>query len=245
MHRLGSSFFLSLTFHTLIALSIWALYDRTQAPKPSAEHSFYISLSNYVPSLPAPAKKQCATVKRTTPVVSKKDIKPEPIPEDEVVKSVPVTQVEPEVIKPAAVVKAPDTIEQEAQEAVPLPEAIESTQDETSDNTRERTGKDLSKQSSAPQIDEAYLQEHMALIARLLQENLYYPRSARKRGITGEVVVAFRLKQNGEASAIEVRSGAKAMLNRAAITTIERLSGEFPRPQQPLVLQVPIQYRLR
>lgn len=89
------------------------------------------------------------------------------------------------------------------------------------------------------------MQQHLMLIAKLLKENLYYPRIARKRGITGEVVVAFELLSNGEAAGIKVSSGERMILNRAAITTIERLSGEFPKPDAPITLHVPIRYQLQ
>jgi TonB family protein len=59
------------------------------------------------------------------------------------------------------------------------------------------------------------------------------------------VTVAFELLTNGEVRNVAVVAQAHPILNRAAVTTIERLSGEFPRPEEPLTLQVPINYRLQ
>lgn len=94
-------------------------------------------------------------------------------------------------------------------------------------------------------MQQAYIDENMQKIVKLLQENLYYPRSARRRGITGEVIVKFSLNTNGEVSFISVISSANEMLSHAAIKTIEDLSGDFPKPKERLVLKLPINYNLK
>jgi len=97
------------------------------------------------------------------------------------------------------------------------------------------------------QIDttkEHYVNRHLKEIARLLQENLYYPRRARKRGIEGKVIVRFTLQENAKIKDIEIISSDKDVLSRGAIKTLENLSGEFPKPDEELILTVPISYRL-
>lgn len=89
-----------------------------------------------------------------------------------------------------------------------------------------------------------YINQNILKIQKLLQENLYYPRRARKRGITGEVVVTFTLYTDATVSTISVLTSNSAILSRAAIKTIERLSGSFPKPEEELILSVPIEYRL-
>jgi protein TonB len=79
---------------------------------------------------------------------------------------------------------------------------------------------------------------------QLLQENLYYPRRARKRGIIGEVLVKFKLSMDAKVYSIEVLSSKSDILSRAAIKTIEDLSGKFPKPNKELTLNVPINYTL-
>ena len=93
--------------------------------------------------------------------------------------------------------------------------------------------------------EQQYMDEHIKEIVRLLSENLYYPRSARKRGVVGEVIVKFCLSTDATVSAIEVVSSNSEILSRAAKKTIEDLSGEFPKPPQELVLHVPINYELK
>lgn len=101
------------------------------------------------------------------------------------------------------------------------------------------------KHQIAMQQEKNYLDQHIQKIVSLLQENLYYPRSARKRGITGEVIVKFTLLKDATAQYIEVTSSNSKILSKAAIKTIKNLSGEFPKPQEKLIIHVPIKYQLR
>jgi len=89
-----------------------------------------------------------------------------------------------------------------------------------------------------------YLKEHLAKIQELLKENLYYPRRARKKGIIGEVMVKFTINTNGEVYNIKILNSKKEILAKAAIRTIENLSGKFPKPTENLTLKVPIVYFL-
>jgi len=89
-----------------------------------------------------------------------------------------------------------------------------------------------------------YINENIDIIVQLLQENLYYPRRARKRGVEGEVIVRFRLLRDSSVNSIEVLSSQSDLLSRAAIRTIEDLSLKFPKPKEELLLSVPITYKL-
>ena len=93
-------------------------------------------------------------------------------------------------------------------------------------------------------LEQEYISEHIRKISQLLSENLYYPRSARKRNIQGAVIVKFTLSTSALAYNIEIVSSKNEILSRAAIKTIEDLSGSFPRPSEELVLHVPITYKL-
>ena len=101
------------------------------------------------------------------------------------------------------------------------------------------------KQMREVRLEKEYLDENIAKIVELLRENLYYPRSARKRGIVGEIVVKFKLGIDAEVYDIEVVSSKNNILSRASIKTIKNLSGEFPKPQEELFLHVPINYTLK
>ena len=93
--------------------------------------------------------------------------------------------------------------------------------------------------------EDAYVKAHIAEIMALLRKNLYYPRMARKRGIEGKVMVRFELMENGDIENITIVESGRDILGRAAVTTIERLEGKFPLPDETLVLHVPIMYQLK
>ena len=90
-----------------------------------------------------------------------------------------------------------------------------------------------------------YLQVNTQKIAKLLKENLYYPRSARKRNITGKVIIKFTLSKDARVYDIKVIESKNNILSRAAMKTIMDLSGKFPKPQKRLTLHVPIGYELK
>ncbi|MCF6309171.1 MAG: TonB family protein [Sulfurimonas sp.] len=90
-----------------------------------------------------------------------------------------------------------------------------------------------------------YLEINTEKIAKLLKENLYYPRSARKRNITGEVIIKFTLNMDAKVYDIKIIKSKSDILSRAAMKTIMGLSGKFPKPQKKLTLHVPITYTLK
>lgn len=102
-----------------------------------------------------------------------------------------------------------------------------------------------SAEEKAMAQEQEYMDENIKKIVKLLSENLYYPRSARKRGIVGKVVVKFSLAHDATVSSVEIISSKSEILSRAAIKTIEDLSGDFPKPHEELVLHVPINYELK
>ena len=92
--------------------------------------------------------------------------------------------------------------------------------------------------------EDRYINRHLAEIVQLLQENLYYPRRARKQGVEGKVVVKFTLTQDAEVIDSKILSSSDEILSRGALRTLENLSGEFPKPDEKLILTVPISYSL-
>ena len=107
--------------------------------------------------------------------------------------------------------------------------------------------KAIKKPTALPEktTQEIYINNHIQEISQLLSENLYYPRRARKRGIVGEVIVKFTLSKNAIVSDIHIKKSQSELLSRAAKKTIQNLSGKFPRPEEVIVLQVPIVFRLK
>jgi protein TonB len=263
MIRGNKALFLSFSVHTLIALFAVALYQQWPA-KQGGEVRYKIALSCLMEHAEAaPAACFCDAcgemaeeVPQPKPVEAKK-----PAAETKTVPK-PVAAEKPEILEPVkkAVVPAAAAIEA-PQESAAVLEPVAAVPETAEEGSAEEAAE--ASAASAPSAESSvatestemlpeavsaealYLQEHIRQIALLLRENLYYPRIARKRGITGDVTVSFELLKNGEVRNVEVVTGDRSILNRAAIKTIERLSGEFPRPDEPLMLQVPINYRLQ
>lgn len=99
--------------------------------------------------------------------------------------------------------------------------------------------------TSAEELTKQYMDDNIAKIIKLLEDNLYYPRRARKKGITGKVIVSFTLGVDSRVYNIIVLDFDNKILSRAAIKTIEDLSGDFPKSKYELKLKIPIVYSLK
>lgn len=55
----------------------------------------------------------------------------------------------------------------------------------------------------------------------------------------------FELSTEAKVNSIEIVTSENDILSRAAIKTLEDLSGKFPKPNEALVLEVPINYNLK
>ena len=244
MIRHSSSFFLSLLLHgALVFLLLFAWQNMPSIKKVDCEKKMSIQLCNVVYKKPVvipkpkpkpkpkPIPKQIIKkeVKKTVPVVKEVlEIKEEPVVVAEIIPEVVISEVE------------------EVQKIEPKEEIVEEVSIVDQVTYREPVDEPEveSPQLKQERLEQEYLQEHIAQIIKLLSDNLYYPRRARKRGITGEVMVKFRLSTDAIAHSIEIVSSKHEILSRAAIKTIEDLSGEFPKPSEELLLHVPISYNL-
>lgn len=180
--------------------------------------------------------------------------KPTPLPKKEIKKAVPkevivVKKELPRLSVPVEEVEILQELEKEKEE-VEKAEAVEESQATKTDLQKVAATEAESEQKENPHAKEViiaqeYVNEHLKQLVRLLQENLYYPRSARRRGIEGSVTVRFVLKKDATVHSIEVLLSSSETLSRAAVKTIENLSGKFPKPQKELSLSVPIKYDLK
>lgn len=113
--------------------------------------------------------------------------------------------------------------------------------DNTSNQVQKTVPAEVLKQPSA---QEEYSEINKQKILELLRDNLYYPMSARKRNIMGVVKVSFTLDTNAKVCNIHVEESQSDVLSRAAVQTIEELSGKFPKPKKEITLSIPINYNL-
>ncbi len=249
--RLTKSFLYSLFLHGTVVLLIIALFFMSESKEKVAESKrCKIMLSQVCACPPAKAEvKPPVAEKRKKPQTKKQQVKKEPVPlikepapfvkEEVVVQDQP--EVEEEVVE--EVVLEDETLEnEELAEEEPNEQIVNPDAEAALSSAAQAAPVPAASEEISP--EDAYVNAHISEIMALLRKNLYYPRMARKRGIEGKVLVRFELLQNGEIQNIEVLESERDILARAAMTTIERLDGKFPFPEETLVLNVPIMYQL-
>lgn len=92
--------------------------------------------------------------------------------------------------------------------------------------------------------EERYKEKNLAKIVEILQENLYYPRRARKRGVEGKVIIRFTLSKTSDILDIKVLSSKSEILSRSAIQTIKNIKNKLPNPKKEITIKVPVVYSL-
>ncbi|MBD3800200.1 MAG: energy transducer TonB [Campylobacterales bacterium] len=249
MARSPQAFLVSLSLHLTIGilLIIVVLPKIPMSVLAEAPH-YCLSLSRVAPKLPpkksqhaaspAPAEAKAAPARKQAP---EKVVKPAVAMKAPAVKPLPVAKEEP-VVEPEPIIEEvlPDTTAEVMEIAEPVVAAEGESRVETPSTTQIGSADSASRQSS-----EGYMNEHLAIIAQLLERHLYYPRMARKRHIEGEVIASFRVEPDGSVHDVTIQQHAREILDRAAIRTITSLSGHLPHPRHALTLNVPIRFVLK
>ena len=88
-----------------------------------------------------------------------------------------------------------------------------------------------------------YVDKNLALIRKLINENIKYPLKARKLCIEGVVVARFKILENGTVENIEIIEG-HTLLQSSTIDAIEEASKKFPKSNSTIEIQIPIEYKL-
>lgn len=252
MIRHSSSFFISLVFHILLALALFYAYktiSKVEKKAQSSEKRVKIALCNIQKNQPAPKQEVSSkpNIKKVVPLVKKQVLKKKKIIEKKIKVTPKKTKIQKPLPKPIKKIKAKKTEVKKEQikevlttkvQKAPLP--IPTKEEAPVITTPIET-----KHEKSVRLENDYINKNIQKITQLLRDNLYYPRSARKRGITGKIIVKFKLSTSGKAHSIEVIESKSEVLSRAAIRTIENIEEEFPVPPEELVLHVPINYTLR
>ena len=242
MIRSPQAFLVSLSLHALMGMMILFVVAPKIVPQEEGEMKrCRIALSHVVPvvsevighPVQKPLQKRLPEPDKTLKKPVTKPVPPKAVPVIKAPK--PVVPSVPEVQEKAAVEPAiPET------ESIDAPTVGKAESEKTPSSAAEPADAVLPRQNR-----ESYLDENLAVIARLLRENLYYPKLARKRHIEGEVLAAFTLQTDGTIQDVTVKKHAREVLDRAAVRTIESLSGRLPHPQTRLTLEVPIRFVLK
>jgi len=243
MIRHSSSFFISLVIHSILLVLVIITYKTYYSTKKEVcETRICVELraldakEEVKKTIPKPKKIKKKPKKRNK---EKKKIKKKDKEQKHIRKvlTVPVVQQipEPKIVEQEAVVETTSEVK-EIKKVEPVLLKPKEKSPQEIENERRIKQEHITKE---------YVNLNTQKISELLRENLYYPRSARKRGITGKIVVKFRLKTDAVIDNIIVVKSKSDILSRAAIKTIQNLSGEFPKPQEDITLHVPIGYTLR
>jgi protein TonB len=239
MNKHSKSLSFSIIIHTLLLASIFYIYHEfASAVGEKKEKRICIELgcitesTKTIVTSPKPHKKRVEAHKK--PPVKKRH-KPKPHIKKIPKKTVPLHKAKP--IEKKSVLKP--VVEEKIAQQKECKKVISACPDKM---THKETQVQQKRQKES--VQSHYVNIHLATIAQLLQENLYYPRRARKRGIEGEVVVKFTLQKDAQVTDIKIISSQNDILSRGARKTLENLSGEFPRPEEALTLTVPITYSL-
>lgn len=224
MIRHGRSFFFSLSIHVIVfalIIFMWKNYDATEKIE---QEKVCLKLCNVETPQKQPEVKEPHPIQNIPQENPKKS--------QELKKPVPKEIIKTEM-KPME--KMLQNEEQNIPQEIPVTDKII-----TKDNVVQK--EEVQQKPEAPQ--EKYTQLNTQKIAQLIQENLFYPISARRKGISGLVVIKFSLNIDAKISNIEIVESSSEVLSRAAIQTIEELSGKFPKPEKEVNLSIPINYSL-
>ena len=256
------SLFYSVIVHVVLLVFVlslgWLVREKVQ--KVSSSRTTVVTLSQVVSSCELPVLKKVP--EKTVKLPAKKVCKPKKVKPKPVRKKVLKPKKKP-VVKKKALLKQAPKVEEKVVESKPLPpkrveqtaEAEEKLPEDNSElvvtphapamlsqGAKQKIAKPATPEST-PQ--ELYVKAHISEIMALLRKHLYYPRMARKRHMQGKVLVRFELLTDGSIRNITILESKRELLGKAAVTTIERLDGKFPLPDETLVLNVPIMYQLK
>ncbi|TKI69254.1 energy transducer TonB [Sulfurimonas crateris] len=247
MIRHSSSFFISIVIHLILLFSAffaWSSYSETKDEY--TEESLCIKLCNVNYEQEAVSEKKPIEPKVQKKIVEAPKPKPEPKPkppkkEIAIEKALPKAQE----IQKSEVLEEPKEEEKVVEvEQEKVQEVAISTPKKVDIEPKKEAIEPKSEQSREVDATDEYLKINTQMISQLIRENLYYPMAARKRNITGRVSVKFTLCSDGKVSNLEAIDSSSDILSRAALKTIEELSGKFPKPGSNITLTIPIEYSL-
>ena len=96
------------------------------------------------------------------------------------------------------------------------------------------TGKIARAQAALENERESYLQALLAYI----DSHKFYPRSARRRGVEGQIQVAFYLRTDGSITDLQIKGGSKVLRKAAKQAVQQALTLPPPPASMPLREQV-------
>ncbi|AXX89747.1 hypothetical protein CKA55_10020 [Arcobacter suis] len=229
MRRYFSSFFIAISFYAFFAVCLFYLMANDKVFIKKAEETKLISL-NHIELKPEIKEEKKEPEPQTKEIVKEEKIveTPKPITPKKVEKK----EIEKKITEKKVV---------EKQESEPT----KKIQEQVSNKIEEKAPVSENKLPPKPLLDEKkeYLDKHLAQIRSLINKNVKYPLKAKKLSIEGIVTVRFKINEDGTIENITIIDGHK-FLQSATIEAIEEASKDFPKTNQSIEIQIPIEYKL-
>lgn len=229
MRRYFSSFFIAISFYAFFAVCLFYLMANDKVFIKKAEETKLISL-NHIELKPEIKEEKKEPEPQTKEIVKEEKIveTPKPITPKKVEKK----EIEKKITEKKVV---------EKQESEPT----KKIQEQVSNKIEEKAPVSENKLPPKPLLDEKkeYLDKHLSQIRSLINKNVKYPLKAKKLSIEGIVTVRFKINEDGTIENITIIDGHK-FLQSATIEAIEEASKDFPKTNQSIEIQIPIEYKL-
>ena len=229
MRRYFSSFFIAISFYAFFAVCLFYVMANDKVFIKKAEETKLISL-NHIELKPEIKEEKKEPEPQTKEIVKEEKIveTPKPITPKKVEKK----EIEKKITEKKVV---------EKQESEPT----KKIQEQVSNKIEEKAPLSENKLPPKPLLDEKkeYLDKHLSQIRSLINKNVKYPLKAKKLSIEGIVTVRFKINEDGTIENITIIDGHK-FLQSATIEAIEEASKNFPKTNQSIEIQIPIEYKL-
>lgn len=225
MRRYFSSFFIAISFYAFFAVCLFYLMANDKIFIKKAEETKLISLNHI----------------ELKPEIKEEEKEPE-LQTKEIIKEEKIVET-PKPITSKKVVKK--EIEKKTVEKITEKKVVEKQEFEPTKKIQEQVFNKIEEKAPQPLVDEKkdYLDKHLAQIRNLINENVKYPLKAKKLSIEGIVTVRFKINEDGAIENITIIDGHK-FLQSATIEAIEEASKNFPKTNQSIEIQIPIEYKL-
>lgn len=228
MKRYFSSFFIAISFYSFFAICLFYIMANDKVFIKKEEEPKLISL-NHIELKPEVKEEKKELESQTKEIVKEEKIveTAKPI----IPKKVEKKEVEKKIVEKTVVEK----------------QKLESTTTTKIEEKAKVTENQLPQQllPQKPPVDEKkeYLDKHLEQIRSLINQNVKYPLKAKKLSIEGIVTVKFKINEDGTVENITIIDGHK-FLQSATIEAIEDASKSFPKTNQSIEIQIPIEYKL-
>jgi protein TonB len=227
MNRYLSSFFITTLFYSILGISfLYLLSNKTASAKEMPQEKMQkISFS-----IIEPLKEEVKEIKQEVKKVKQQEkVTPKPIvnqkpqlKKKQIVKKTPKQELKPKTKEPTK----PKEIKQEPTQ---IAKTLKSQSEKQTPQKIVDTKKIEAKQNA-----------FMVKLRELIDANKSYPKSARRRGIEGNVDVRFNILANGCVKNISIVSG-KKIFKKSAINAIER---SFPVVVDATLFSFPKEFRV-